>query len=75
MEEIKMARKNVTIHIIGSADYIEEEVGEVDFDQLVKIYFKNNKFKLHEIFNTVGDIKANSVLRNFQFDSVSKDIT
>ena len=75
MEGQTMARKNVTIHIIGSADHIEDEVGDVDFDQLVKIYFKNNKLRLHEIFNTVGDIKANSVLRNFQFDSVSKDIT
>jgi len=74
MEEIKV-RKEVTIRIHGSAEYSSEELTDVtDFDQLVNIYFKGNKNRLKEIFDSIGDVKVNSVLRNFEFNSVTKDV-
>lgn len=76
MEEIKMetTRKSFTIHIHGSAEYVDDMKGIIDFDQLVNIYFRNNRNKLKEIFDSMEYVMDNSALRDFQFDGVTKDV-
>lgn len=71
---METTRKSFTIKIHGSAEYVENLRGVIDFDQLVNIYFRNNKNKLNEIFDSMESIQDKSALRNFQFDGVTKDV-
>lgn len=66
--------KEFQIIIKGHAEYDENRSSPIDFDSLVNINFRMHKDQLTKMFNELGDIHYKSVLRNFQFDSVEKQI-
>ena len=67
-------QKEFEIIIKGHADYDDSKSSPIDFDSVVNVYFKIHKDQLTKMFNELGDIKYESILRNFQFDSVEKQI-
>ena len=73
-ERVLSPRKEFEIIIKGHAEYDDDRSSPIDFDSAVNVYFKIHRDHLTKMFNTLGDIKYKSVLRNFQFDSVEKQI-
>ena len=67
-------RKSVIIEINGTAEYDSTKGSPIDFDSVVNVYFKIHRDQLTKMFNELGDISYESVLRDFQFDSVEKQI-
>ena len=74
-ERVLKPRNDFTITISGHADYDDDRSSPIDFDSVVNLYFKIHGDYLSKMFNELGDIGYKSVLRNFEFDSVDKEIT
>ena len=67
-------RKSVIIEIKGTAEYDGKTSSPIDFGDFVDALFKAHKAQLENEFKKAGDLNIKSVLRDFQFDSVEKQI-